>query len=495
LKIMNQVVSVVMFVLWLHCGGGAKMGITGTLGTKDWSRNRRDYLRETEDMLSYEPFLGVANPPSEHTAPGHLGQQHQPGPSNYSPGGVQHSNEGGMSASDPMFAGPIKNVTVNVGREAVLECLVNNLRQYKVGWLKAGDQTILALHKRVITHNARVSVSHEDNRIWKLHLRSVVESDRGCYMCQINTEKMKQQNGCLDVNVPPDIDYLKTSQDVVAQEGENVTLVCSASGHPTPRITWRREDRENIVRKPGRDKNGTEKYEGENLTISKVGRAQMGAYLCIASNDVPPTVSKRITLNVNFAPEILVPNQLLGYSFGASVVAECLVEAFPNTINYWMKHQTEMLLNSEKYTVIEERTSDYKQRMLLKIENFQESDVGVYTCISTNSLGKSDGTIRFYEIPPAERITAGPRVNKVTTTTEQIEIKFIENKGMVQNEIRNDKALFEDEDEHERKKESSRGSSSHKTNNRRTFQSGFNSGAERCLPTLVALTLSILHCN
>ena len=25
----------------------------------------------------------------------------------------------------------------------------------------------------------------------------------------------------------------------------------------------------------------------------------MGAYLCIASNDVPPTVSKRITLNVN----------------------------------------------------------------------------------------------------------------------------------------------------------------------------------------------------
>ena len=36
-----------------------------------------------------------------------------------------------------MFAGPIENVTVNVGREAVLECHVNNLRLYKVlatGW-------------------------------------------------------------------------------------------------------------------------------------------------------------------------------------------------------------------------------------------------------------------------------------------------------------------------------------------------------------------------
>ena len=52
-----------------------------------------------------------------------------------------------------------------------------------------------------------------------------------------------------------------------------------------------------------------------------------------------------LTLVFAVAPEILVPNQLLGYQFGARVVAECLVEAYPNTINYWMKHQTEMLLN------------------------------------------------------------------------------------------------------------------------------------------------------
>jgi hypothetical protein len=32
----------------------------------------------------------------------------------------------------PSFSGPIQNVTVNVGREAVLECPVNSLGQYKV---------------------------------------------------------------------------------------------------------------------------------------------------------------------------------------------------------------------------------------------------------------------------------------------------------------------------------------------------------------------------
>lgn len=38
--------------------------------------------------------------------------------------------------------------------------------------------------------------------------------------------------------------------------------------------------------------------DGENLTISKVSRLHMGAYLCIASNGVPPSVSKRIVLMV-----------------------------------------------------------------------------------------------------------------------------------------------------------------------------------------------------
>ena len=101
-----------------------------------------------------------------------------------------------------------------------------------MGWLKAKDQTILALHKRVITHNARIDVDHEedrsvgrlaalnelrlgmgrlyrtnesmiptsnDRRIWQLKIRQVQESDRGCYMCQINTEEMKKQIGCIDV--------------------------------------------------------------------------------------------------------------------------------------------------------------------------------------------------------------------------------------------------------------------------------------------------------
>lgn len=54
-------------------------------------------------------------------------------------------------------------------------------------------------------------------QVWKLHIRATKETDRDCYMCQINTERMKQQQGCVDINVPPDIDYLQTSEDVTVQ--------------------------------------------------------------------------------------------------------------------------------------------------------------------------------------------------------------------------------------------------------------------------------------
>lgn len=50
--------------------------------------------------------------------------------------------------------------------------------------------------------------------------------------------------------VPPDISDEDSSSDVTTKEGEDASLYCSASGHPTPRITWRREDGSAISLRP-----------------------------------------------------------------------------------------------------------------------------------------------------------------------------------------------------------------------------------------------------
>ncbi|XP_063601699.1 lachesin-like [Penaeus indicus] len=124
----------------------------------------------------------------------------------------------------------------------------------RVGWLKVDSQTILSLQKRVVTHNTRISVTHDEHRTWNLHIKQVKESDRGCYMCQINTPIMKNGVGCIEVHVPPDIMNDATSTDTTVHEGETVRLRCEARGYPPPEIRWKREDGQNIILKSsGRD--------------------------------------------------------------------------------------------------------------------------------------------------------------------------------------------------------------------------------------------------
>lgn len=65
--------------------------------------------------------------------------------------------------------------------------------------MRLADQTVLALQGRVVTHNSRYAVSHEETHTWRLKIRQIRETDRGCYMCQINASPMKKQLGCIDV--------------------------------------------------------------------------------------------------------------------------------------------------------------------------------------------------------------------------------------------------------------------------------------------------------
>lgn len=142
--------------------------------------------------------------------------------------------------------------------------------------------------------------------------------DRGQYMCQVNTDPMKMQTAFLEVVIPPDIIYEETSGDMMVPEGGSAKLVCKSRGFPKPKITWKREDGREIIARNGphgktKCKQNSWSFiiffnwkfiaalnvEGEMLSLTKITRSEMGAYLCIASNGVPPSVSKRMKLQVH----------------------------------------------------------------------------------------------------------------------------------------------------------------------------------------------------
>lgn len=83
----------------------------------------------------------------------------------------------------------------------------------QVAWLQVDTQTILTIHGNVITKNHRIKVTQTDQRTWHLHIREVRETDRGWYMCQLNTDPMKSQQGFLEVvgKRPPSLQYYDNS--------------------------------------------------------------------------------------------------------------------------------------------------------------------------------------------------------------------------------------------------------------------------------------------
>ncbi|XP_011701429.1 PREDICTED: lachesin isoform X4 [Wasmannia auropunctata] len=320
----------------------------------------------------------------------------------------------------PRFAEEIQNVTVSVGRDALLACVVDNLRHYKVAWVRVDTQTILSIHQNVITQNPRITLSYNDHRSWYLHIKEVQEVDRGWYMCQVNTDPMKSRQGYVQVVVPPSIITKETSTDMVVREASNVTLTCKATGYPEPYVMWRREDGQNI------NYNGesVNVVDGEVLHIVKISRLHMGAYLCIASNGVPPSVSKRVSLRVQFPPMLSIPNQLEGAYIGQDVTLECHTEAYPNSINYWTTERGDMIVSGnsvsgDKYDAVA-TDSGYNRYMILKIRNVGPKDFGSYKCIAQNSLGGTDGVIKLDEIPAP---------STTTTTQQPYDVTLAHNNG------------------------------------------------------------------
>ncbi|KAJ0178851.1 hypothetical protein K1T71_005626 [Dendrolimus kikuchii] len=314
--------------------------------------------------------------------------------------------------NEPKFVGSESNVTVVVGRDATLTCKVENLHSFKVAWLRVDTQTILTIGPHVITKNHRVGVTRGDHA-WALNLRDVRPADGGLYMCQINTEPMITQTHHLHVLVPPDIVDSDSSGEVIIHEGDNVSLHCAASGTPQPLITWRREDSAQMTVAAV----NVSKWSGVWLNMSSVSREMNGALLCIATNGVPPSVSKRIILHVLCKPSAWMTQKMIGAYIEESVLLQCKIEAKPPPIVYWTHIDGNKLHNDSKYQA-SIKSESYKHTAELCIKNVSREDIGTYYCHAENSLGSAFDDVTLYTL--AMTTTTSTTTTQITTTILEV---------------------------------------------------------------------------
>ncbi|XP_069998640.1 protein amalgam isoform X1 [Penaeus vannamei] len=309
------------------------------------------------------------------------------------------------------FTEGVDNQTVVVGRNATLRCSVENLGDYKIAWVKADSQTLLSIANTMITRNYRARVSNSDNSTWFLHINNVRLADRGYYMCQINTVPMVFKQGYLEVVVPPNILDEETSADVEVNEDSSVQLRCAADGYPAPEIIFKREDSKHIPIGNGNVKASSETESVEEvkrttgiLSFKAVKRTDMGHYLCIASNTVPPSVSKRVVLNVRYRePEVEVNLQMIGVYRGDDVAINCTVTAYPRPVVLWQDSFGKMIISGGRYEVVEKllRESPPVIQTSLIIKSLQPEDITSYRCnasIDNDKMKEKSVTVQLNEI-------------------------------------------------------------------------------------------------
>nr|CAD7413358.1 unnamed protein product [Timema poppensis] len=195
--------------------------------------------------------------------------------------------------------------------------------------------------------------------------------------------------------IPPSIaafSPLLPPRPIVVHEGENVRLRCAAMGTPRPTVEWRKMDGSVIPMGSWQ----TVSISGHTLNITRINRAHMGHYLCMANNGIPPPANQTFLLEVHFPPLIRIHNQLVGAVNGSTATLECEVEAYPESVCYWERSDGQLLERGNKYSMRDEDKSKYKVHIQLNISNFENADIGQYHCIAKNDMGITKGIFTLF---------------------------------------------------------------------------------------------------
>ncbi|NXM44738.1 VCAM1 protein, partial [Gymnorhina tibicen] len=226
-------------------------------------------------------------------------------------------------------------------------------------------------------YSAKESIQHLiKNNV--LSIPHVHFNDSGRYICEvINLVTNKTEKSTVDIIIQgaPVITKLSIEPSTTVQEGENVSIQCSAESNPPPKIILRRKS-DNAHMGP---------YSARSILLPSVTFQNGGDYECVAKNAFGNSRSE-ITLNVKYGPKntmiTVIPTAAL--KEGETVTMKCTSSGNPAPVISW---------NKKKATGESEKIS---KNATLTIQNLKSQDLGLYECEAYNEFGKEEKAVKLY---------------------------------------------------------------------------------------------------
>ncbi|XP_076619696.1 opioid-binding protein/cell adhesion molecule homolog [Colletes latitarsis] len=308
-------------------------------------------------------------------------------PPDYNDDDTADDNDPGSIEEPPQIMSKPESIRVRNGSTIWLPCLVKNADNFAVTW-KRNDET-LYLDSIAMTVDSERIVRLPNNT---LVIHNVTTNDTSeDYECSIlqksSTVTIKHRVLVEDAPAPaphkPLIRVIPRKR-VEVNAGESVTLGCETRIQPTPQIKWYRENM----------RIHADEMPGNRITIQNVSRHDSGRYRCLLEDGSEKPPLETIVVVVNYAPEIEAKS-MVHTGLGVESDLTCIVHAHPHVTRVaWYKDQTEILPDPGRIEI----KSD-KNPHTLKILHTEQKDLGTYTCVATNKLGRTEKSVVLTGLP------------------------------------------------------------------------------------------------
>ncbi|CAN7981008.1 unnamed protein product, partial [Ixodes pacificus] len=261
--------------------------------------------------------------------------------------------------------------TVDLGGSATFSCVPSGHPVTSLVWLKDG-RTLRQGDPRIQSRS--------------LGVRPVAREDAGMYQCLVKNDQDSAQGAArlkLGFSAPT---FLSVFSEQSAEPGRGVSLQCSATGSPVPRITWSL-DGTSLAADPrvrSGDRVAAPNHVTSFVNISAARTEDGGLYACAASNGAG-SVEHAARLNVAGPLRVrpMVPVRAVA---GGPLRLDCHYAGHPVDRISWTRGGVH-LPSSKRQEVL-------RNGSLVISEVRQYEDNGTYTCHVSGPLGQStSGTV------------------------------------------------------------------------------------------------------